>query len=560
MKLIHFSVNSDFKNLKGLKIFIHKNKRQDTYVLIGNNGAGKSSVLEALSSIFHSLFSGRKSHSFDFNLTYEMEGHTVCISHKNNEFTFKLDKVNTDLSQLPHYLPSRVICNYSGEETRIKDQYYADLYEQYISRIKKNGAVNRLPMVFIGRESWQIILLVMLACKEMNISFNTFLEETIGMGEVESIYIDIDRKELEKWTDNSVKYFINGIANRLDQNNCIELKDINPTEEEPNVVFNNLNSALPLIKDIRIRFKGGIDATTLSEGEKKLMVILFILESIADENSLVLLDEPDSHIHVARKGDLKSYFDEANRKNIITSHSPTLTAAFHRNSIIMLDKNPEGFARVTEHEKQEIVEKLTDGIWTLQQQNIFLASNKTILAVEGITDEQILDTALQNLKKQGMFNNLDFVFLPCGGANNIQNIIHKFSPKSGQNMIIFFDNDKAGWEAIQKIFDNKDFNSQNFGKARKQNLLWYTYYPKRKGWKGTSNFVLEDYFPRPVFTKYVLGFKGLEDLCNKKILKDKLAKDCITNQINESRFSNFKYVFERIEEILKAEKEGKEKI
>ena len=56
MKLISLKILSDFRNLNGLKLTF--NAQTKTYVFIGNNGAGKSSLLEAVSSIFYSLYQG----------------------------------------------------------------------------------------------------------------------------------------------------------------------------------------------------------------------------------------------------------------------------------------------------------------------------------------------------------------------------------------------------------------------------------------------------------------------------------------------------------------------
>lgn len=50
MKLISLKVKSDFRNLNGLKLSL--SEENDTYVLIGNNGTGKTNILEALSSVF----------------------------------------------------------------------------------------------------------------------------------------------------------------------------------------------------------------------------------------------------------------------------------------------------------------------------------------------------------------------------------------------------------------------------------------------------------------------------------------------------------------------------
>ena len=48
MRLIELKITSDFKNLKGLKVSFEPSN--NTYVIIGNNGSGKSSILEAIIS------------------------------------------------------------------------------------------------------------------------------------------------------------------------------------------------------------------------------------------------------------------------------------------------------------------------------------------------------------------------------------------------------------------------------------------------------------------------------------------------------------------------------
>lgn len=53
MKFISLKIKSEFRNLEGLKLSL--SEKNDTYVLIGNNGTGKTNILEALSSVFYSL-------------------------------------------------------------------------------------------------------------------------------------------------------------------------------------------------------------------------------------------------------------------------------------------------------------------------------------------------------------------------------------------------------------------------------------------------------------------------------------------------------------------------
>ena len=132
---------------------------------------------------------------------------------------------------------------------------------------------------------------------------------------------------------------------------------------------------------------------------------MLILEVIGDENSLILLDEPDSHIHLSNKEQieklLKAY---SNRENILTTHSPTLTHNFDLKHITMLSKKANNDAQVEEMEKQKIVYELTKGIWSYQEQNIFLNSQKDILLVEGKYDKIYITEALKRLKRYKKYN------------------------------------------------------------------------------------------------------------------------------------------------------------
>lgn len=556
IELMKLRILSEFKNLKDIDIDFKQG--QETYVLIGNNGAGKSSILEALSAIFGSLYDSEVSTGFDYAIVYKVDGHKVVISYKQPD----LLKITVDDNLLTldalrsNYLPSRIICNYSGEDIRIKEQYYKKPFDDYISRLSKTGGANDLRMVFIDKDLWLIILLVMSACRKTNPAIDDFLNNTLGVHNVDSVKVSFNIKKFDNWQPNPSTFYVRQILPRIGPDGSIAVEHINPNDELPLTLFNFWNGSRPLINELKIVFNGNVDANLLSEGEKKLMVVFFILDSIADEKSIVLLDEPDSHVHVARKAELKEYFDKTlNRKNILTSHSPTLTAKFPKESIIMLDRQPDGRAVVVDKTKQQIVSELTNNIWTLQEQNIFLASNKTVLVVEGKTDEQILEAALKSHKKAGRYAHMDFSYLPCNGASNIPVLIAKFQPKAGQMMIAFFDADDSGWKAINAVMgDGKDYRKAPFGKARKKDGIWYTTYPSCK--KGVANFNIEDYFPRAVFLKYVMRFRSLTEIWTKDNLKRSMAQDCEKGLMTDKQLEKFSFVFDRIQEIMNAEVTG----
>lgn len=560
MKLISFKVLSDFRNLKGVELKF--NTQTNTYVLIGNNGAGKSSLLEAISSIFYTLFSTpRRDFEFVFELSFNNDGHNVAILNTVADGeVIKLDDAIVSRTAVSPYLPQRVICNYSGEETRIEQLYYQPLWKQHEDTLIATGGYNPLRMVFVNKDLWRIILYIIIAFRNDYDSFNKFLNKTLGFNGVDSVVLDVDGETLSRWRDNPVTHFMRQLASTIREDGTIDPAQMNPTGDDALTMFNSLSSARSLINEVRIVFNGGIDSQYLSEGEKKLMVVLFMLEAISNERSLVLLDEPDSHIHVARKTEMADLFKDAvNRENVITSHSPTLTDEFDDEAIIMLDRTADGHAQVIDADKKMIVSKLTDGKWSLQKQNIFLSSSDDIILVEGQTDELFLKKALSVLQSQGKFTNHRYEYLPCGGSSGVVLMKEHFHPKPGQHIFCFFDSDKAGWESINVIFGTtKDtaYNSSNFTAARKKDDIWVAPYPKGK--KRVKEFNVEDYFGGRLLMHYVMKCRSLNTLMTKKAIKDAMEEDCKNGNIDDKYYKNFSYVFALIESMKAADAAGQD--
>ena len=50
-------------------------------------------------------------------------------------------------------------------------------------------------------------------------------------------------------------------------------------------------------------------------------ITIDITQILGDENSLVLLDEPDAHTHIARKKDLLDAIETFEGQTILTTHS-----------------------------------------------------------------------------------------------------------------------------------------------------------------------------------------------------------------------------------------------
>lgn len=554
MRLKKLKIIDRFKNLSNFEIDF--SNKEGITVLIGNNGSGKSNILEAISSIFAGLYDSTFNPIFDYELSYVKDAYNVEVKFENSIYEIKINGNTENVKD--EYLPNQVISSYSGEENRLWEKYYEPFYENYIKALR-GSSIPISNLVYIDKNYWEIALLT-LHYYDFNVfkDIETFCKSTLGVTSFNFVKFTFDIPKLREWSKNPnpITNFVNALNpshNTFIQLDLNQLKSLVSFVANEREFFRYLSAAHTpngerLITEIELNINNSLKANSLSEGEKKLLLIMLILEVVGDENSLILLDEPDSHVHISRKEKIqKLLYEYVNRENIITTHSPTLAHNFDLKHIIMLSKDQNNDVQIETKEKQEIVYSLTNGVWSYMEQNIFLSSNKDILLLEGKFDEVFLKKALDVLKQgEPNYANLDFEYLPCGGASGIKLLADKFKPKVGQKIIALFDSDETGWKCINSAFGEiNKWNSNNFT-YRKQNDIWVAVYPSRKYFRGT-NFNIEDYFTKSLLNRYVNDFKSLHDIKTKDKIKQKMASECST--FNNSEFRLFRTVFDLILQI-----------
>lgn len=199
MKLLTLKITSEFRNLNGLNLSF--DSANDTYVIIGNNGTGKTNILEALSSIFSTLLSHSTDFLFSFVLRYEINDIIYRVKHDIITATTEYQKDNVAVTDADMIYPNRIVCNYSGEDTRMWDNYYKKANEEYLESVRTAEAPNVLSMIYIDRTMWKYILLCMLATRDVNIAFDKFLQEKLGItsGNLDSIDLKFNTAKLSKW-------------------------------------------------------------------------------------------------------------------------------------------------------------------------------------------------------------------------------------------------------------------------------------------------------------------------------------------------------------------------
>ena len=280
----------------------------------------------------------------------------------------------------------------------------------------------------------------------------------------------------------------------VDENGNKLLAEIGITDTE---VFQNLTQAyMPknekIIKDIIIQIDDDITVEQLSEGEKKLILVKTVLEILSDEKTLVLMDEPDAHLHEGRKPALCNMMREyPNRQIVIATHSPIMAQIANEKELLMLELE-NGKSTILTDEKIEKIKKLSGTSWDVIGQGMMLRSSRPLVVFEGKTDVMYVKRALEMLKSRVTdYASLNVDFLNANGAGNVKSFIDNlkaFVPDS-KKIVVFFDRDNAGKDGVQAITGNKKYvvdkmiADNGFAMLKKQLAeLLYSTNPIEKRW------------------------------------------------------------------------------
>lgn len=422
-----------YKNLSPLTIDFEAGN--GLTMLVGNNGSGKSNVLEAISGIFHDLFKGKDSRKIkcDYKLVYTLNEVNCKIERTDGFLRCYGPKFKRREYFIEENAPNNIIGLYSGEEDRLWTSFYESYYKAYIKRIKTNQHQERMRLMLINKYYWNVALLTLLLSK--NETLKPFIENDLSITSIAKIelrfnfkYFDDINELLKTFIDrinpdhkSKIEYSLEDLRNNIfysvltDENGDIlvdehENKLLAENGVTDTEVFQNLTQAyMPknekIIRDIIIRIDDDITVEQLSEGEKKLILVKTVLEILSDEKTLVLMDEPDAHLHEIRKKNLYSMMGEyPNRQIVIATHSPAFIDVADQNQIKMLKLNDSGKAMLYEEEKLEAIRKLTGS-----RINAFL--ERPILYCEGT------ETSVESILYPLLFPNYKIV--PAGGHEEV---------------------------------------------------------------------------------------------------------------------------------------------
>jgi predicted ATPase len=408
MKLDYLWVE-DFKNLQDLRVDFDENPEELFTILLGQNGLGKSNLLEALVVIFRDLFRGNQT-EFGYELRYTMKRGTTKVCVKNHpraespqaRFSFtvaqedgaKQEFRRDDLKSIAGrpWLPRHLFAYYSGPSDRLEEHFRPQQKQFYRDLLK--GKESPFRPMFYARPVHSNFVLLAFFTKEDSV-VRDFLRETLRIEGLESVLFVLRKprwKGLPKgdprfWkAAGTVQRFLSRLWDmslapmrvegtipdgfdrpKKTQFLYLHLRDVEclralaAQADSPADFFKQLESTYmsSLIHETRIRVKvreydGSLTFRELSEGEQQLLTVVGLLRFTKEQESLFLLDEPDTHLNPVWG---MRYLETLQRiaatgndgQIIIATHDPLMIAGMRKQQVLVLERDGVTGKIVSQH-------------------------------------------------------------------------------------------------------------------------------------------------------------------------------------------------------------------
>ncbi|WP_157159630.1 ATP-dependent nuclease [Brachyspira pilosicoli] len=397
------------------------NLNYDINIIVGNNEAGKSTLLEAIHLALTGVLDGKylknEINPYIFN-SNAIEEYYNDIKKGLPEITIELyfDSLNKKDIQYNECRGTHnsIRVDESGIQLKIlfNDEYKSE-YEDFINSIKDYKDMYILPIEFYKIEV-------------ISFSGNNITYKKIP---IKSILIDSSNNKLKNGSDMYLSYIINKSLTDKEQIQIFNahremktsfaenknIKKINDRIFKDNDYISS-NKQLKLSVDffnnnwesMLMPYMGNIPFQYIGKGEQcYIKTNLALLHNKSQEASLILLEEPENHLsHSKLNSLLKNIKDNVsnNKQIIITTHSSFVANKMMLNNIIIINNNSNTNFKKLSEQTFNFFEKAS-GYDTLR----LVLSKKTVL-VEGDSDELIFQRAYKDIyKKLPIENEIDVI-------------------------------------------------------------------------------------------------------------------------------------------------------
>jgi predicted ATPase len=400
---------SDYRNLRDFLITF--DTQEPNTVLIGHNSTGKSNLIEVLVEIFRELDSGKPT-DFHYRIEYSCYGNDIlveCDPEGSPRLQIKINGEDSSLAafnrEKHEYLPAYIFGYYSGWSDRLEKQFDEKTRRYYYDVLRNPDDDMPLRRFFFSRKEYsQLVLLAFFLADDPRAK--QLLNKYLQIADFESALFVMNRpwwgqsgrsKRDDEAADprfwnarGAFRPFLSRLwesalapirseetierdirrkgesTERLylfikDEQHLVELQQ---QYESIKLFFANLESLYlcDLVDEVRIKVKKTdgslVTFKALSEGEQQLLTVLGLLLFTQDDESLYLLDEPNTHLNPVwtyefielLKGNLQAHEGQM----IIATHDPLMVGNLYRNQVRLFRQGSDESAFADEPEYDPI--------------------------------------------------------------------------------------------------------------------------------------------------------------------------------------------------------------
>lgn len=402
----------EFKNLRDFSIDLDETKMHT--VLLGQNAAGKSNLLEALVIIFRDLDLEEET-AFNYKIEYQCKDNLLQViggpwvsgkfqfflgKKKGDQITYNEKPISKTLikKNKEDYLPRYVFSYYSGVSNRLLEHFDKHQVRFYKALLDGVDAPPR-PLFYARQIHSFFVLMAFYAFTDKKV--NSFLKDYLDIVGLESVLFvfkepvwaknkkgstpqnfwnskGVVREFLNELWDASMAPIVHEEMVREDFrrshkqehlylyiSNQEKLQKIAKKYGTNTEFFKSLESTYisDLIQEVRVKVKkqnvnGDITFKELSEGEQQLLTVLGLMRFTKEEESLTLLDEPDTHLNPLWKWKYMNLLEDVVQKPessqiLMTTHDPLVIGGLSKEEIRIFQSIKQVDEKGEEYQKIE---------------------------------------------------------------------------------------------------------------------------------------------------------------------------------------------------------------
>lgn len=217
------------------------------------------------------------------------------------------------------------------------------------------------------------------------------------------------------------------------------------------------------------------------DGVKSLVTIAMLSQISTKKDRLIIIDEPETHLHPDAVRYICSVLNEMAKENqvLISTHNPIFV---NRNNI-----SSNWIVEGGETRKADRIDTIRQTLGVICSDNLMYSDY--VIVVEGLTDRTLLDKVFQEDEViRNCIANKVITIRPIGGINNLRSEVYALQ-RYCCNYLVILDYDGAGRKAANDLIQTLSVPTDKI-----------RYFMKSK----TEEFELEDLYEPSIYKDYLL--------------------------------------------------------